>query len=472
MKFIIIFTFIISINCFGQVTELINSYDYVTFKKNKWTGKRDLSFSYSINIINNSISLKVNVIDQEVIFKESNTIVSDHIELWLFDPAIMNNIEEYKKQIKEVLPSRIGMFPHPATASSEKEKIKFQHDWDTNEKMIKLCSNSLNKINDFKYFNQYIFNKKEILISPEFKLNDKIQYSYKLTDDGYLFECTIPIYNSMTINSANLNKIGYLISISDIDHSFAKKQEKMMSSSDSAKYNHPETYNILECAINLELPDTLRLIDEINNGILFLAQKGYEFYSNKDTAMAGNYRSDGIRMPWGFEKTEIKRFYYDKHNSLGFNGFYLFCDIDKMRKIYNLRKYISSSKTISYDLFDFQKKSNAYYLLFSVYGYTNWPQSMGYCGAGYEEELVYVKLDRELNLLKVQTEVIHSCGLQVQLYNFDSTESKIELNCFEYRKPSKFTISYNKANPETGLKVIKKSDISEEEIEDIEDILE
>jgi len=181
MKSTTILAIIITINCFGQVTESIDSYKYVTFNKNNWKGNGDLSFTYTINIIDNSLSLKVNVIDQEVIFKKSNTIVSDHIELWLFDPIIMNKIEEYKNQIKKVLSSRIGMFPNPATAKNEKEIRKFQHDWDTNEKMIKLCTNSLSKIEDFKYFNQYIFNEKEILVSPDFQLNDKIQYSSRIS---------------------------------------------------------------------------------------------------------------------------------------------------------------------------------------------------------------------------------------------------------------------------------------------------
>jgi hypothetical protein len=116
-----------------------------------------------------------------------------------------------------------------------------------------------------------------------------------------------------------------------------------------------------------------------------------------------------------------------------------------------------------FNLINITNKNGKKYLLFRLGGLSK-PESdgRGHCGAGIEEELVWMEIDSNLNILRVQTYLINSC-----IYNYDSlTEDsswhdhifQLEGSYYTSGNEKIFQISYDKSRPEKGLTFINISE--------------
>jgi hypothetical protein len=131
---------------------------------------------------------------------------------------------------------------------------------------------------------------------------------------------------------------------------------------------------------------------------------------------------------------------------------------DNVLKFYNLADSIVGMPFDFY-LLDYSKKNGDHFFLFKMRSLSKpYGNGNGLCGAGYEEKLVLLQLDYEFGILKESSYVINSCW-----YNYTTEEAdinweegkylKIKGDIFESKGDTIFLISYDKSNPESGLKI-------------------
>ncbi len=157
----------------------------------------------------------------------------------------------------------------------------------------------------------------------------------------------------------------------------------------------------------------------------------------------------------GYVIPKIKTFYKEKNTTASFFKHKLILKTNGIANVIDLKRKVYCGKTISYHMFDFQKKENFYYTLFSVFGYSNWPQCMGYCGAGYEIELAYISLDSNLTELNIETKSYASCGNRTSMMKLDTTGNTVVIDYKEDKNNDIVSIIYSKYFPEDGLRTRK-----------------
>ena len=456
VKLQFLFLLILIVNCLGEIQKNIESVDYVTYKKYNWKNKKDLSFDYSLRIKDNTLFVHVNVNDLNVYLKSNDSIVSDHVELWLFDPRISSTVQSDKRYLERFILSRRSKFPAPETATTDKEKRILQSDWETNQEIINLAEDQFDKLDQFNFSNQYVFNTGKILTFPEFKVNENIRYKYTLTDSGYSFECSIPILNSMTFNNDTLLQLGYLISVSDIDHPDAQKQGKIMSSHCAARFNQPATFNRIKCDLILNLPDELSFYHGLNtNGMFKLTSRGYRYFVRNKVPFSGSYAIDRGLILCAYKPIQVKTLYNQSNTQLKYHQFDLILNSDHDICVIHLKEHVKCARVFHMHLYDYQKIDNQYYILISVYGPTKWPQGMGWCGAGDEDVLVYLVLDHEYQHLQTETVYYQSCGYARVINNRKKSENKILFEYHDYREDKDVSVTYNCLKPREGLNVLE-----------------
>ena len=101
-----------------------------------------------------------------------------------------------------------------------------------------------------------------------------------------------------------------------------------------------------------------------------------------------------------------------------------------------------------------------YSLFYDIYkiGSASRPGSNGngYCGAGFEEKLVWMEVDYKCNILNKSSYLLNSCLRNYELLRIEWNEYKylkVEVEFFKARAMAKYIISYDKSNPENGLKI-------------------
>jgi hypothetical protein len=108
-------------------------------------------------------------------------------------------------------------------------------------------------------------------------------------------------------------------------------------------------------------------------------------------------------------------------------------------------------------------RSKHYYIVLFMSGPSHEGNPMSYCGAGTEENLVWLKLDKQLRIQDSKKYLIASCNLSVEkgidqksplTLNQQTKKMEGEFNSFSEMK--QYSLSYDPAMPENGVSVIAK----------------
>lgn len=67
----------------------IETTKHVRFAQRTWGGADDLSFSYRRHLEDGHLLVGLKVTDDHFLLKDSKTLLSDHIEIWLADPRLI-----------------------------------------------------------------------------------------------------------------------------------------------------------------------------------------------------------------------------------------------------------------------------------------------------------------------------------------------------------------------------------------------
>lgn len=429
----------------------VNRSQNVKFHSWLWNGMTDSSFSYKIAIDNSGqIYIMVEVVDDKVIFKDTDTIISDHIEIWFADPRLSNDVDNNIKELQVGYGELKTRLEDPQEDDNTKIEIN---------NFLPILQKNINQFKNYRYYAQLIFNRSSVSTQPEdISVNGRIFYQYKITSTGYQFFATLPLYKTCSLKDNEIKQLDYLIDLVDIDDEHAVKQKTLLSSSVKRVFNNPATFNEYKLANTQTAILPLTFFDNLKKqicptGHLMLINNDYQYVYNDDLFYIGYSGMDAQAFSEFYKLLPIELKSKDESDKLKIYKCYgdlILVEDDK----YNILNLLGSKDL---NLLFQQTKSNSHYILLSVSELSKGIPRNGYCGAGEEIYLIWLKIGDKLAEVQRQSELIESCLTPIVSEELDSSDSSniINLEVTDYRLKIKWQLNFNNSIPEKGI--IKKN---------------
>lgn len=430
----------------------------VKFGGKTWSGANDVSFKYKIKEKQGIVYILVDVKDDKVILKNSETILSDHVEIWLADSSM---VRDQLTQIDKLRNGEKG--EHNFGINNFNRRLKEKNE--SSKEQIKEALADLYAIEkeyrDRRYYIQVIFNKSSVFSSPKNTNIQNIYYGYKTTSNGYEFLASIPLSGLCDLKDNTISSLYFLIDVVDIDDATTEKQKTLLSTSSKRILFRPETFNTLQFKQSYSLP--ISVIDEIKmklepDGYFRLDNSRYVYVTQRKYHYEGSYGADRHAFPSSYEPLEIKDISKQKEFQVfSFDSKLAFKEKDKYT-IFDLKSntdysdvYVGASGEFIYKILFQDRKNNHYYLLLDVQGASRWPPGAYGCGFGVEKNIVWMELDEKLAVKSIQSVLYESCNTLIENNKYLLTDNSIELEISDSLRHTKKTTTYNNRTPEMGL---------------------
>ena len=462
MKVLLLMTMFIIISPLTRLMSYeqnINTINYVNFHKERWKNENDLSFKYSISVTNDILFVKVDVKDDKVILKKDSSINSDHVEIWLFDPACNNLKNSNIIYLTELISKRNQYGDTIKKPASDKEKKIYESDRKMDEYFISAAENQIKRNKALDLSIQLVFNDKTVLSFPTNGAAKNIRCNYQITKTGYIFLARIPLSYMFPVKTPVISRFGYLISVSDIDKTNAAKQEKMISSIENPIYRKLDTYNTYDMSYSFPIKiDNFNMMLHVidSNGVFMPEHNMVHYYEKERIPWSGNYGIDRWILPGTFQKPAY--FMLDA----AFGKIYLYDNnilIEKNNNVVriDLSAGIPVSKNAGFELLDLSEKNGIKYLFFKIQNYSRWPGGATMCGADEAREnyIVLISIDKNDQVAMLDSCLIGSCFNSI-VFEMVVTNNKYIFLLKNYSKNNSSEVTYDAANPEQAFaKVLK-----------------
>jgi hypothetical protein len=109
------------------------------------------------------------------------------------------------------------------------------------------------------------------------------------------------------------------------------------------------------------------------------------------------------------------------------------------------------------------KRAANYYVVLTISGPSHEGNPSSYCGAGTEENLVWLKLDNQLKVLDSKKHLVESCYKSIDrlidqpVLSMNLETNKMQGQFNSYPQMMSYSVSYDPAVPEEGFSVISKA---------------
>ncbi len=436
----------------------VNEIRSVKFKPNEWQGPADLSFKYRTKVKDGKIFIWVEVADNQVIFRDTGSIASDHVEMWLVDPRL---IEEHKDRIN-ILQNKNGKI------SAQKAKLEVDRGNYISE--LPDLRKLLRQYTKNKYYSQFIVNHSKILTGEPRYQTDQIYYEYQFCPEGYQFFAIVPLAGTFDIKTPKLENIAFLIDVVDVDDPKASKQKNLISSSIHRQYGKPDTFNkmSLSPAFNvpiskeLEWKTALTKNSYVGDGYLKVAGKTYIPLVEKEEPFAAGNAAENFMYPGFYAPLQLKDLSQIKNNSIYCNNENLVLVKGANFQHVDLSRHISGVGDFKCDLLDQSYKKGIYYFLINLKAETHWPLEWHCSGQG-ETSLLWIAFDEKTNKITTNADIYNSCGngLTPEVDDDFTVPKKvngnISISSTNYQNNKDITFEYSSSNPEKGVSVTEEA---------------
>lgn len=396
---------------------------YVRYGREDWSGPEDLSFRYEILIRNNGLFLHVEVNDDVVIQKDGDTIVSDHVELWLADPVLTAAIRNKMVLLREELGYIDEYEPYD---DYEIDNIK-----DTKTDVQDFIESMKKESGGV----QLVFNKTSALLLPNnFPTGNydksSIQFQYYPRDDGYEFVALIPIYGLLSFSAYKVDKVGFLVDVVDIDNEDAKEQESLMSASKTRQYGNTDTYvNMeLDTPILINVPIEEKIYSDLySDGYFKFKESRYHYLMALDYM----YEISGTGRGQSIENVDYSQVDFREHIPVMGSGegleFYTYEEKLAVRSgthysIIELAELVDCTVYYDYNILHVSRaivpdseNDTETFILLVVEGGSYPVPGGGLCGNGRESNVIWLHLDENLHPVDIKSHLIYSCYLNKDL---------------------------------------------------------
>jgi hypothetical protein len=425
----------------------IHRRENVKLKPDTWKGPQDLSFRYKIKMEEGTVYVWVDVTDDKVFFKDSETIVSDHIEVWLADPRLTEEQRREIHRLNEEIQKLEPKLEDPKTPL-DKESTKNLRDF------ILKIKETIDQHHNNHYYIQLIFNNPNLSsLPPSPLLQNRVSFEYQPKPRGYEFVASIPLYKACDFKMDEIKRIYYLIDVIDVDNKVVNKQENLISSSEQRMYADPSTFNILELNTTYVLPLTTinRLKMRLTDGHFKLVNDEYVYFVRDTLVSSGLIEASYLNTP-GFYKPMVlgdialsrglEVFPYEKKLLL----------VQKEKSaILDLKKYIGAEGDYEHEILFQNTTTDNLYLMLKVTGSSNPSGGSHHCGAGEETNVIWIKLSKNLRVEDIKSMRISSCVYTVTTDRYELTEKTLSAEFTSYKDNITLSLFYDSDNPEVGF---------------------
>lgn len=380
-------------------------------------------------------------------FKKDDSIVSDHVEIWLADPALsrtqirsLNNLRDFRSRLQEKL----------------QRKGEPDDYYVVVRKNIKDVQNLIHQYEDQSYYTQLVFNNQRLLTIPSEVNKEGIKFEYRNNKDGYIFYAEIPLNGVIDYKSNQINNISFMIDVIDVDDENASSQKSLISTSNKRVFRHPDTFNMLKLPEKFQF--SINPIDEVKmklapEGFYHFSNNQYIYYREQDFIYIGWYGPERDILPGYYSPFELNDCSKESSYRLYLYGGTAIIEKDGTFHLLNLYEYSKAEGGYILEPM-FQNQRNGFcYLLFNVIGCTRWPPGSCMGGAAYEGNLVWLKLDSSFTIEASKSIVYMS------YWNNSMGEPQVKGQCVQvdYTEDEvNKTAIYDNKKPERGIQVFEK----------------
>jgi len=427
----------------------ISAAGHATYGRSRWTGPDDLSFRYRVAVHGGDLYLHVEVTDDLLVSVGGAPLASDHVELWLADPALAATAAERLERAEAAVREFEGRLGDGSCDDWEAEYLGGRR-------------KVLSELKRLSALRQIIFEGTNDSEAWAF-WGDLAPFSdVNWSEGGYALFARIPLYLSFPLQETRISEIAYLVDVVDVDTPGSEKQETLLSCSKERRYGDAATFLRMRLSPSWE-PGTIPCWEEeaLASGRGFWrAGDRYEAVLWKDDAWSGCYGADRALHPGTFEAlpgpiapgggSGLRFVPLDdsllvtdgrRCTALPFDGLVHAAGGREWRPLYVLME----GKTT--------------YAVLSVIGMSRWPPGSTMCGAGMEADLIWFAMDDAFRITSKAGHHYESCWTHRTTPGVTIGTKVLVMETETYADEREITqvVTFDARNPSEGLRVLEKA---------------
>lgn len=382
---------------------------HVKHGRERWGGPKDLSFRYRVAVRDGDLWLWVVVTDDKPGLRGEGRdwLASDHVELWLADPALVEDYEKQRKGVAEIV----------------REFEERQKDGYCSEPEASFLGRQraiLAKLKSDRFFTQLVIGESVWRVPGDDSAFPRGLAAQLRTEHSYEVFARVPLYGACDFKRQNVTWLGLLVDVVDVDEARATGQKTLMSSNPDRLFAEPSRFQVLPLDPPYHLP--LGPCDELRGQVSengFWKQKGnvYERVTWAEQPWSGCLGTDRdiyAAGPWqpAMAGNPVPPDYSMTITPLGSK---LLLAQPGNCALLDLKDRIHAEGGISITPVLKAVEGDSTYLVLEASGDSRWPGGSTGCGAGTESDLIWIKLDSALNVQALDSVHFESCWAQIEV---------------------------------------------------------
>ncbi len=380
---------------------------HVRLQRTPWRGPDDLSLRYRLTVHEGVFYLQARVRDDRPCFGEGAALVSDHLEVWLADPAVVKEINALRAEVDDM----------DADMESGGDEDSFSR------KVTASLSATRRALRRPLGLTQLRLHPGACAADPE-PVAGAVRHLFRPETGGYSVWLRVELAGAISRGGPELGGLLYLVDALDVDDPAATVQEKLVSSSTSRRWADAATFGEMAFGTSVRLPmtdETVRLA-RLVPGYLRLAGGSLQWVTRGEDPQSGNYGIERMLLPAPYVPPAVTRLVDEPDWRLWLYEIRLLAGPGE-GVVTDLVGHIGAAGGWRYRLLDRSARGDRIYLLLGVAGFSRWPTGSTMCGAGTEGDLIWLCLSPEGRALEVKSVRYESCFENIDAEEMEPAES-------------------------------------------------
>jgi len=371
---------------------------HVRLQRTPWRGPDDLSLRYRLTVHEGVFYLQARVRDDRPCFGEGAALVSDHLEVWLADPAVVKEIDALRAAVDDM----------DADMESGGEENSFAR------KVSASLSATRRALRRPLGLTQLRLHPGACAADPE-PVAGAVRHLFRPEAGGYSVWLRVELAGAISRGGLELGGLLYLVDALDVDDPAATVQEKLVSSSTSRRWADAATFWEMAFGTPVRLPmtDETARMARLVPGYLCLAGGSLQWVTRGEDPQSGSYGIERMLLPAPYVRPTVTRLADEPDWRLWLYETRLLAGPGE-GVVTDLDERIGAAGGWTYGLMDRAAGDGRVYVLLWVIGCSRWPGGSTMCGAGTEGDLIWLCLSPDGKTLNVQSVRYESCFESVE----------------------------------------------------------
>ncbi|HOT02521.1 MAG TPA: hypothetical protein PLY66_16070 [Acidobacteriota bacterium] len=371
---------------------------HVRLQRTPWRGPDDLSLRYRLTVHEGVFYLQARVRDDRPCLGEGAALVSDHLEVWLADPAVVQEIDTLRTEVDSLIQD---MTPSGETPPGEESVFV--------RSLIRSLNATRHALRRPLGLTQLRLHPGACAADPE-PVAGAVRHLFRHEAGGYSVWLRVELAGAISRGGATLSGLLYLVDALDVDDPAATVQEKLVSSSTSRRWADPATFPEMAFGTPVRLPitDDAARLAKLVPGYLRLAGGALQWVARGEDPQSGSYGVERMLLPAPYAPPAVTRLVDEPDWRLWLFEQQLLSGPGE-GEVTDLDERIGAAGGWTYGLLDRAAGDGCVYVLLFVIGCSRYPGGSTMCGAGTEGDLIWLCLSPDGKARNVQSVRYESC---------------------------------------------------------------